>query len=105
MPGERKHTVHVGSAWRLLLHDLGLDERSILRRAGQPSTLFEGEGSRIGVDDYYRLFDAIEAETNDPTIALHAGKAVSIELFDPALFAILRGGLCRRRRPATLPHP
>lgn len=89
MHSERKHTVHVGSAWRLVLRDLGLDELSVLRRAGQPPTLFEGEGTRIGVDDFYALFDAIEAETDDPTIALRAGQAVSIELFDPALFAAI----------------
>lgn len=89
MPAERKHTVHVGSAWRLLFHDVGLDERSVLRRAGQPLNLFEGEGSRIGVDAFYALCDAVEAEADDPTLALHAGEVLSIELFDPALFAAI----------------
>ena len=81
--------VHVGSAWRLILEDLGLDERAILRRAGQPSTLFTGEGSHISVDEFYGLYDALEAETDDSTIALRAGNVVSIELFDPALFAAI----------------
>lgn len=81
--------VHVGNAWRVILRDLGLDELTILRRADQPPTLLEGEGSYISVDDLYALYDAVEAETDDPTIALHAGKIVSVELFDPALFAAI----------------
>ena len=89
MPTERTPTVHVGGAWRLVLRDAGLDERAVLRRAGQPATLFEGEGSRIELDAFYALFDAVEAEANDPTLALQAGKLVSIELFDPALFAAI----------------
>ena len=89
MPSERQQAVHVGGAWRLVLRDLGLDERSILRRAGQPLTLFEGEGSYISLDGFYALFHAIEAETDDPTIALRAGEVVSTELFDPALFAAI----------------
>ena len=81
--------VHVGAAWRVLLRDLGLDERSILRRAGQPLSLFEGAGSRIPLDDYYALHAAVEAATDDPTLALRSGQIVSVELFDPALFAAL----------------
>lgn len=82
-------TVHVGAAWRVLLRDLGLDERVVLRRAGQPVTLFEGDGTRIGLDDYYALHEAVEAETDDPALPLKAGRIVSVELFDPALFAAI----------------
>ena len=41
------------------------------------------------LDDYHALYEAVEAETDDPTVALRAGKVVSIELFDPALFAAI----------------
>jgi AraC-like DNA-binding protein len=85
----REKQAHVGSAWRLLLRDLGLDARAILRRAGQPLSLFEGEGSFVSLDVLYALYDAIEQEADDPTLALQAGKVVAIELFDPALFAAI----------------
>ncbi len=82
-------SVHVGAAWRVLLRDLALDERAVLRRAGLPPTLLSGGGSHISLDDYYALHDAVDAEADDPTLALSAGKIVSLELFDPALFAAI----------------
>lgn len=81
--------VHVGGAWRLILRDLGLDVLAILRRAGLPPTLLEGEGSYISLDDYYALHEAVETEADDSTIALKAGQVLSLELFDPALFAAI----------------
>ncbi len=89
MQSKANKPVQVGGAWRLLLRDLGLDELSILRRAGLPSTLFQGDGSRISLDQLYSLSDVVEAEANDPTIALRMGSVVSVELFDPVLFAAL----------------
>lgn len=85
----RTASAHVGPAWRLILRDLGLDEPSVLRRAGLPADVLDGDGSVIRLDDYYALFEAVEAEAEDPAVALHAGKVVSIELFDPALFAAI----------------
>lgn len=82
-------SVHVGSAWRVILHDLKLDEVSVLRRAGLALTTFDGEGSSISLDDFYALHEAVEAEADDPTLALRAGQVVSIELFDPALFSAI----------------
>ncbi|MEX1366034.1 MAG: AraC family transcriptional regulator ligand-binding domain-containing protein [Nannocystaceae bacterium] len=73
----------------MLLRDLGLDEVAILRRARMPPTLFEGAGTRISLDDYYALHEAVETEADDPTVALQAGRVVSVELFDPALFAAI----------------
>ncbi len=89
MDQARSKTVHVGSAWRMLLRDLSLDEVTILRRAGLSPSLFDGDGSHISLEDYYRLHEAVEEESDDPTLALRAGKVVSIELFDPALFSAI----------------
>ena len=86
---KENNTVHVGSAWRMVLRDLAIDETAVLRRASLPSTLFEGEGSRISLDELYALHEAVELEAGDPDAALRAGKIVSIELFDPALFAAI----------------
>lgn len=89
MSVEPHKTVHVGAAWRMLLRDLGLSERVILQRAGLPPTLFQGEGTRISLDDYLALHEVVEREADDPTLALRVGQVVSVELFDPALFAAL----------------
>ncbi|MEO1175289.1 MAG: AraC family transcriptional regulator ligand-binding domain-containing protein, partial [Myxococcota bacterium] len=85
----RPRRTHVGSAWRLVFRDLGLDEVSILRRAALPRSLLQGDGSYISIDELYRLLDAVEQESGDPLMPLRTGELVSVELFDPALFAAL----------------
>jgi AraC-like DNA-binding protein len=75
--------------WRLLLRDQGIDERAVLRRAGLPVTTFEGDGTYLSLDDFYALHDAVEQEAGGARLALEAGKIVSVELFDPALFAAI----------------
>lgn len=89
MCNERAKTVHVGPGWRLVLEDLEVDAVAVLRRVGLPIIVFDGEGSRIPLDDFYALYDAVEAECSDPAMPLRAGKAVSVELFEPALFAAI----------------
>ena len=81
--------VYVGQPWRVVLRDVGLDAEAVLRRAGQPNDLFDGDGSWISVDDFYDLFDATEAEAGGPDVAIRAGAVVSAELFDPAYFAAI----------------
>jgi AraC-like DNA-binding protein len=81
--------VYVGQPWLVILRDVELDADVVLRRAGQPSNLFDGDGSWISVDDYYDLFDATEAEAGGPDVAVRAGAVVSAELFDPAYFAAI----------------
>ncbi len=80
-------SVYVGTAWRVVLRDLGLDERAVLRRAGQPAGLFAGDGSHISLDAFYALHQAAEEEAGSPTVAVRAGSILSVELFDPAYFA------------------
>lgn len=82
-------TVHVGKAWRLILSDLGLSTQTVLRRAGLPSGVLDGDGTRITLDAFYTLWDSMNAEANDPTLALRLGQVASVELFDPALFAAI----------------
>jgi AraC-like DNA-binding protein len=86
---EHAKSVWVGQPWRVVLRDLELDEQAVLRRAGQPAHLFEGDGCWISVDDFYSLFDAVEVEAGDPTVAVRGGTVLSAELFDPAYFAAI----------------
>jgi AraC-like DNA-binding protein len=89
MRRSRDKPVWVGQPWRVMLRDLELDTNAVLRRAGQPSRLFDGEGSWISVDDFYDLLDATEAEAGGPDVAVRAGTVLSAELFDPAYFAAI----------------
>ena len=82
-------TVHVGRGWRLILSDLGLSALVVLRHAGLPAGLLDGDGSRIPLDEFYALWEAMALEAGDPELALRLGQIVSVELFDPALFAAM----------------
>jgi AraC-like DNA-binding protein len=82
-------TVHVGKVWRLLLADLGLDTMTVLRRAGLPSGLLDGAGSRITLDEFYALWKSLTAEAQSPTLPLKLGRIEASEYFDPAFFAAM----------------
>lgn len=86
---DRLRPMHVGAALRVVLRDLGIDEMAVIRRAGQPPSLLDGDGSQVSLDDFQALCDAVEAEAGGPAIGVSAGTAASTELFDPALFAAI----------------
>ncbi len=82
-------TVHVGKVWRLMLADLGLSAVAVLRRAGLPAGLLDGDGSRITLGEFYALWDSFDAEAQSPTLALKLGQIEASEFFDPAFFAAM----------------
>ena len=82
-------TVHVGKAWRLILSDLGLSSQVVLRRAGLAAGSLDGQGTRIPLDDFYTLWEAMAREADDPELALRLGQVGAVELFDPAFFAAM----------------
>lgn len=73
--------------WQLLLRDIGIDGRRVLRRAGLPADLLTSGRAAIDSDGYFRLFQALDDEAGDPTLALRLGSAISVEVFDPPLFS------------------
>lgn len=79
----------VCSGWKILLHDIGLDSDRILRRAELPGDLFARDREKLATGEYYRLWSAIEAEADDPAVALRMGSSLSVEAFDPPIFAAL----------------
>lgn len=86
-------TVHarfaVSPGWKALLHDAGLDVERIIRRAGLPGDLFAREKATLSTAEYFRLWTSIEAEADDPALPLHIGSMISVEAFDPPIFAAL----------------
>lgn len=85
----QKPTVHVGKVWRLMLADLGLSATAVLRRAGLPSGLLDGDGNRITLDEFYALWESFDAEARSSTLALRLGQIEASEFFDPAFFAAM----------------
>ena len=73
----------------VLLADLGIDGRRVLRRAELPGDLLATAPVLLTPDEYYRLWTAIETESDDPALAVTIGQAISVEMFTPPLFAAL----------------
>ena len=86
--------------WRLLLADLGLRPADILRRAGMPRNLFGRQKVILNTEEYFHLWRAIEGEAADPTLPVRIGAAISVEAFDPPIFA----ALCSPNRSAPTKH-
>jgi AraC-like DNA-binding protein len=76
--------------WRVLLSDLGIDSKEVLKRASLPGDLLVQKDPALNARDYFRLWDAVVETVNDPAFPLKLGQSISVEAFHPAFFA----GLC-----------
>lgn len=81
----RTFTIDLG--WDILLRDLGVAPRDVLRAAGLPEDLFAGGAPGLDRDGYFRLWHALEDVTGDPQMPLRLAQALSVEAFSPPLFA------------------
>ena len=79
----------VQRSWRLLMLDMGLDPAVVLALARLPPDLLGRPDATLTVDEYFRLWDGLEAAVGDEELPLRLGQAISVEAFDPALFACL----------------
>ncbi len=96
MANEKAYFVSPG--WKVLLHDLGLNAGAVLRRADLPGDLFVRDKSALSQEEYFRLWQGIDEEADDPSLPLRIGAVVSVEAFDPPIFA----ALCSRDLNAAL---
>ena len=83
------HSYTVNPGWRILLLDLGLSPANILKRAGLPDDLFGRERASLSTDEYFRLWNGIWEEAADPLLPLRIAENLSVEAFDPAIFAAM----------------
>ena len=81
-------TWNVGTGWRLMLTDAGLAPADVLRRAGLPDDLFSSARG-LSTEEYFRLWSSVEQQASDPGIGLRIGSEISVEAFDPPIFAAL----------------
>lgn len=79
----------VEPTWRLILKDLGVDERAVLRRAGLPEDLLSRIGTVVRTAAYFRLWEALEAEVDDPVFPIRLNELIRTEHFMPSVFAAL----------------
>ncbi|MFZ6759999.1 AraC family transcriptional regulator ligand-binding domain-containing protein [Undibacterium sp. Ji50W] len=83
----------VWPGWRLLMQDAGLATSPVLRRAQLPADLFARQNVRLGSADFFKLWEAIEAEAKSIDANLPAplriAQVMSSDWFDPELFAAL----------------
>jgi AraC-like DNA-binding protein len=89
MTNEGGQQYPLSPGWRIVLVDLGLSARNILRRAQLPEDLFGRDRPALSADAYFRLWRALEDEAADATLPIRVCRALSAEAFDPPLFAAL----------------
>jgi AraC-like DNA-binding protein len=75
--------------WQIVLKDLGVDARAVLKRAELPDDLMSRNSVMLTPDEYFRLWSALEAEAADPLLPLRIGRNVPAEAFTPPIFAAL----------------
>lgn len=73
----------------MLLQDLGVNVADVLRRAELPQDLFARPDATLDTAAYFRLWEAIDAEIDDPTLPVRIAEAITAEGFSPPLFAAL----------------
>ncbi len=75
--------------WHVIMEEFNLSAEVLTRRAGLPIGLFAADPVMVDVAAWAALWDALEAELDRPDLALELGQCVTLDMFDPALFAAL----------------
>ena len=76
--------------WRVLLNDLGIDGKAVLKRVGLPGGLMVQKEPTMDASDYFRLWNAVIEKAGDPALPLKLEQSVSVEAIHPTFFT----GLC-----------
>lgn len=87
MEQARRFNLHRG--WRVIITDLGLSPTHILKLADLPADLFVQPHVSLSVAEYYRLWRGLEQAAGSDELPLKIGQLISVEVFDPPIFASL----------------
>lgn len=87
MPSSSPRTYFISPSWQILLRDLEIDMPQVLQRARLPAEVFGPEGASLSTPEYFRLWQAVADESGDPLFPLRVGQAITLEAFDPTIFA------------------
>jgi AraC-like DNA-binding protein len=75
--------------WQVVIRDLGIDPVEVLKRAELPLDLFRRRDASLTIAEYFHLWSALEAASDDPALPLKIGRSIPVEAFNPPLFAAL----------------
>ena len=75
--------------WKLLILDMGYKPADVLSLARLPGDLFARKDATLSPAEYFNLWRGLEQAAGSEEIALKLAQVMSVEAFDPALFACL----------------
>ena len=79
----------VQMSWKLLILDMGYNPADVLAFARLPGDLFARKDATLSPAEYFNLWRGLEQVGGADELPLKLGQAISVEAFDPALFACL----------------
>ncbi len=79
----------VQMSWKLLIQDMGYSPADVLSLARLPGDLFARHGASLSPAEYFALWRGLEQAAGGDELALKLAQVMSVEAFDPALFACL----------------
>ncbi|MDI9234252.1 AraC family transcriptional regulator [Limnohabitans lacus] len=79
----------VQMSWKLLILDMGYAPSDVLSLARLPGDLFARPGASLSPAQYFDLWRGLEQAAGHDELALKLAQVMSVEAFDPALFACL----------------
>jgi AraC-like DNA-binding protein len=79
----------VQRSWKILLTDMGFNPAHVLALAGLPADLFARKDTILSPTDYFNLWIGLEKIAGAEELPLMVGQAISVEAFDPPIFASL----------------
>ncbi|MEE4203806.1 MAG: AraC family transcriptional regulator ligand-binding domain-containing protein, partial [Halieaceae bacterium] len=82
-------TFRIEQYWHVILPAFDLSAEALARRAGLPVGIFADDPVLIDVTAWSSLWNAFEAEIDRPNLALQIGQNITLDMFDPALFAAM----------------
>lgn len=80
---------NVSRAYKLLIMDLGLSPNEVLQTAGLPTNLLERQDGSLSGEEYFQIWRALERIVGGDELPLRIARVISVEGFDPAIFASL----------------
>ena len=79
----------VQMSWKLLILDMGYNLADVLTLARLPGDLFARKEASLSPTEYFNLWRGLEQAAGADELPLKLGQVLSVEAFDPALFACL----------------
>ncbi|MES2663758.1 MAG: AraC family transcriptional regulator ligand-binding domain-containing protein [Pseudomonadota bacterium] len=79
----------VQPGWKILIRDMGINPADVLTLAHLPTDLFARIDATLSTTEYFNLWNALEELESSKELPLRIGQAISVEAFDPPLFASL----------------